>query len=1261
MMADDEPIVVLDDDDDAPDGMDAPALHRPPAPAAPVAPPSHITSGLLDRLVELAFAVCHHATLHAALRTLVASTAEAAERFAHEYGCGYLPPEFQEHLTDDERRSLSGLRLGGCVILPARDAQGALVDLAALHQSGMGAFQHTLFEQPRGLIYPRSGLNGPSVIACDALPHLGRLFQDGHRALLLRGPADAQANGPQLRALGVTQILLFSNRHSEAIEAGLHAAGIEVVHASRKGVPAQTHALRQVLAVAQETAARPRVVPLSSASTPAERPTGDLLTGLMARSTTALASCKPARQYLHRLGLADEAIWQRFRLGAAVAGLDGGLTETDWEALARLRLVHRKRGSLLLSSETEGAINLPTCDPREPDRVLGVVRIYPIQNKDSFLTPPVGLACATDLDTHRRVVLVDAPILGLRLAQLGIADVAIAQDPEVLVPLRSWLAGKTIVLAGQRHDRLRAMHAALGGVGTAASTAILLSNLSRSPRASLELLGLDPELLREEQDRTQLTPMLLREIHAFSRARIAAGEGAEVLREVQADCADLIAAYGIGYFPERAQATLSTIAKKALQGRRIDRGLVLPAYDAQGAIVDLAIVRPTRVGSSIQSLATTPSGLLAPALLHATDRLIITDSFTWLARLFQAGHRHVLLVRHVEEVARAAERLAQAGVRAVELRLTRREMEGVVPALRQAGIQVELRRGRVAIGEEVPPVVPTVSLAPAPASVAPHTLPVDEIHAPAEPSVPVAAPSPATLVPPPLATLTIPDDSIPDADRMHVVEEDAAGQVLILGVGPHRYAIELRDDGDFRRKVTLRAHGQAVADRFDLTVPAQCLRFAQNAGRRTSIPSAQIVAHLSAALDLLRRRASTGNPAPISPRTGEQQEAQALLGDPALLQRIVADIDAMGWIGEPRTQALLYLAALSRLLPRPLWCLYRGPTGAAPWHALGLIASLTPPEDLLVAHRVTNALLTPQDDRSLRHRLLLVDQAETMRPEAAIALRVLHERGGIGWATVGEASGQRGEARGPVAVLAATAGDIDHRCRGCFLPLGVDERPEATAAILAAQRRRQASAGGSAAAATIMARHHALQRLLERRPVVIPWAEDVVFPTGSVRDRADQERFFTLIRASALLHQFQRERQEGAIVADTRDFDIAVRLSEGLLGQGGEGLSPQARQLLAAITGASLTTSTMADLGALLPDWTRWALRAALQDLLEFGYLTCPASRRGQVRSFTLAVDGMGHAPRIALRSNADHRRVGELADLGGEAPPTPSAIEGVG
>ncbi len=454
-----------------------------------------------------------------------------------------------------------------------------------------------------------------------------------------------------------------------------------------------------------------------------------------------------------------------------------------------------------------------------------------------------------------------------------------------------------------------------------------------------------------------------------------------------------------------------------------------------------------------------------------------------------------------------------------------------------------------------------------------------------------------------------------DPSALVFVEEEGDHSVAIFQAGTVRYSVTMREDGITKRRVVIRANGKSCTHDLDLAIAAARERTAGGAARQVGLPPATISAHLQQILAMVQAREEARLQAPaVAVSADERTSGIEFLAVPDLLDRVVADLTTLGWIGENQTKRLLFLVAISRLLPQPLWAVYRSTGGAAPWQALACISTLTPPETRTQHHRVTDAALVQSDPAALRHHLLVVDQAETIRPEAAVTLRILKERGGVGIGT--------GEARGPVAVLAAAAGDIDHRCRDCFMTVTVDDSAEQTALIMAAQCKQLTLPAASVTTqAAIAARHHAAQRLLDRLPVAIPFADRIAFPAASPRHRTEHANFLRLIQASALLHQRQRQLAEGAIVATVQDFDIAVGCTAGLLGQEIKNISTSAQRLLSALFEHKLTSFTMADVGGLFPDWSRFAFRAAIQDLCDFGHVEAGPKNtggRGKLSGFRL-------------------------------------------
>jgi hypothetical protein len=57
----------------------------------------------------------------------------------------------------------------------------------------------------------------------------------------------------------------------------------------------------------------------------------------------------------------------------------------------------------------------PTRNPRDPDRILGVVRLAPAQQKHGFATQPVGLGCTAGITDAPRILLCDTPLTAMEL------------------------------------------------------------------------------------------------------------------------------------------------------------------------------------------------------------------------------------------------------------------------------------------------------------------------------------------------------------------------------------------------------------------------------------------------------------------------------------------------------------------------------------------------------------------------------------------------------------------------------------------------------------------------------------------------------------------------------------------------------------------------------------------------------------------------------------------------------------------------------
>ena len=169
-----------------------------------------------------------------------------------------------------------------------------------------------------------------------------------------------------------------------------------------------------------------------------------------------------------------------------------------------------------------------------------------------------------------------------------------------------------------------------------------------------------------------------------------------------------------------------------------------------------------------------------------------------------------------------------------------------------------------------------------------------------------------------------------------------------------------------------------------------------------------------------------------------------------------------------------------------------------------------------------------------------------------------------------------------------TASAVHHENATRSFELTTDESAAQTARIHARQRRLRTGEGLRLRrqADAIQRRHWAAQRLLEPLSVIIPFAEALTFPVAWMRTRRDHARFLNLIEVSAFLHQYQRARQDGAIVATVADYAVAYQLAADVLTETLAELKKPLQRVLDAVT--TLATETNGPV-------TRRALRERLQ------------------------------------------------------------------
>jgi len=367
-----------------------------------------------------------------------------------------------------------------------------------------------------------------------------------------------------------------------------------------------------------------------------------------------------------------------------------------------------------------------------------------------------------------------------------------------------------------------------------------------------------------------------------------------------------------------------------------------------------------------------------------------------------------------------------------------------------------------------------------------------------------------------------------------------------------------------RLRATVKAERGAAfhVDSLDLYASRSRAEFARRAEKALGVEVSAVESDLLAVLVEAEKAAEekqTQDDRPVVPAMNEADRAEALafLKRSDLLDRVAADIDSLGYVGEETNKRLLYLVAISRKLPDPLSAVILSQSGAGKSGITEVIERLTPPEDVVLLTRLTPQSLYYTPPGFLDQKLVIVEERYGSL-EADYSIRVLQSRKKL-IAAAPVKDPQTGNMRTKVFTVearaafieATTAASVNHENATRCFELSMDESPEQTRRIHERMSLLRTERGlkQRQEAQALAGRHWNAQRLLEPRPVVIPFADRLTFPSAWLRTRRDYARFLNLIEVSAFLHQHQREVREGATVASLADYAAAYGLAVQVLAE----------------------------------------------------------------------------------------------------------------
>jgi DNA primase catalytic core len=573
---------------------------------------------------------------------------------------------------------------------------------------------------------------------------------------------------------------------------------------------------------------------------------------------------------------------------------------------------------------------------------------------------------------------------------------------------------------------------------------------------------------------------------------------------------------------------------------------------------------------------------------------------------------------------------------------------------------------------------PPAASEPAPAASAPAS---------EEPVLPFAA-EPLPAEPEPL--LVTPEPALPQ--ELPPAEE--RGEEVVMQLGDRRWRIrglaKCTSFDALRVNVLVAREGSGFhVDTLDLYSARHRKAYVQEAAGELGLEEkvvkkdlGQLLLRLEALQEEQIQRALEPKEKTIELDDQEREAALELLRDPRLLERLLADFERCGVVGEETNKLVGYLAAVSRKLEEPLAVILQSSSAAGKSWLMEAVLAFLPEEERVQYSAMTGQSLFYMGETDLRHKVLAIVEEEGAE-RASYALKLLQSEGQLTIASTGKdpSTGRlvthEYRVEGPVMIfLTTTAIEVDEELLNRCLVLTVNEGREQTRAIHRLQRERQTLEGllQRQDRERILQVHRNAQRLLRPLLVANPYARSLTFLDHQTRTRRDHLKYLTLIRAIALLHQYQRPvrtahhdgRAVRYIEATKADVATANHLAHEVLGRSLDELPPQTRRLLALL--CAMVAQRCAELGIDRSDyrftrrdvregtgWGNTQLKLHLHRLEELEYLLVHSGRRGQSLVYELAYAGDAESDRPVLAGLID---VEKLAAHGYDADRSGSEAE---
>ena len=390
------------------------------------------------------------------------------------------------------------------------------------------------------------------------------------------------------------------------------------------------------------------------------------------------------------------------------------------------------------------------------------------------------------------------------------------------------------------------------------------------------------------------------------------------------------------------------------------------------------------------------------------------------------------------------------------------------------------------------------------------------------------------------------------------------------------FAVAPSVNGAACREVCVTQGGELIyCDKLDVWKAKSRQQFLEAVARKTGRPLAELIDSYDTKLVELAQEADAAADAEADAQASESETdpfkigkrelentptevleaAKRMASNPQLLETVYEDLQWLGLEGEYETALTVWLIGVSRVLDTPMAAVVVGPSSTGKSYILNTVAKLFPPECVLKVSDATANSWYYLPPGSLRHRFIVMgERAQSETPESIDARKAWRELLADGELTkiVAEKTGygvitRRIHQQGPVAyVESTTRARIFEEDQTRMLVLQTDESETQTRRVVIRLFRDTIEPTSEHKLAEITAKHWAYQRLLGQCRVIIPEPLGVKLAGAMPHSRPECRRLvrqvIAMMRASAVAHQSQRQRQDDCIVASKRDYEIAYRL-----------------------------------------------------------------------------------------------------------------------